>query len=397
MGATLALDMLPSKIFQVFYNTLMPSDDLMSDRIRLRTAPIDSITIRILPGLSRSQLDKLTLLEFGETAESLENLPILMEAAERKMGLPARSEESHFSEDTLQIEVHGPTLPRLTLIDLPGLIRTGNQSHIDLVTSITERYIQNKRSIILAVVGAHYDRQNQEITKMATKYDPNGERTFGVITKPDTTERGTPGEQTWIKLAQNLYPGFIFHNGWHVLLNRNETEVIENTSTEERNEKERQFFEDPAREWSKVNPENWGAQKLKESLVRLLVDHLKRQLPSLKMEIEKKLIPIQEESRRLAASLKSKEDAGDILRKRCADMRNITSKAAEGTYNDNTDYFKLYDQPKWLEDPRLLRSKIEIEADKFQTNMKSGGRHLQSTWNPEKPPRPPRWKHTLTL
>lgn len=104
------------------------------------------------------------------------------------------------------------------------------------------------------------------------------------------------------------------------------------------------------------------------------------------MEIEKKLIPIQEESRRLAASLKSKEDAGDILRKRCADMRNITSKAAEGTYNDNTDYFKLYDQPKWLEDPRLLRSKIEIEADKFQTNMKSGGRHLQSTWNPEKPP-----------
>jgi hypothetical protein len=49
-------------------------------------------------------------------------------------------------------------------------------------------------------------------------------------------------KQTWITLAQNLFPGFEFRNGWHVLLNRNETELIQNILMEERDEKERPFF-----------------------------------------------------------------------------------------------------------------------------------------------------------
>lgn len=310
-----------------------------------------------------------------------------MEAAEREMGLPERtSNETHFSEDTLHIEVHGPTLPQLTLIDLPGLIQNGNHSHKTLVKSITENYIQNERSIILAVLGAHNDRQNQGIADMATKQDPKGERTFGVITKPDIPEPGTPGEEAWIQLAQNLVPGFKFHNGWHVLLNRTELEVIANTSTEDRDENERQFFQNPASNWSKVDRKNWGAQKLEENLVRLLGDHLKRQLPELKMEIEKKLIPIQNEVRRLTASLKSKEDAGEVLQERCRVMRDITAKAVEGTDNDSQDYFGLADQPTWPDDPRFLRAKIEIEGDNFQAKMKSGGRHLRSTWNQDDPP-----------
>jgi len=177
----------------------------------------------------------------------------------------------------------------------------------------------------------------QEITEMATRYDPNGERTFDIIARPDTTERGTPAEQTWITLAQNLFPGFVFYNGWHVLLNRNETKALQNTSTERRDEKER-LFQNPAEKWNKLSPDHWGAEKLKENLVRLLVDHLKRQLPGLKMEIEKKLISVQYE-----ASLESKEDAGEVLKERCRGMRDITAKAVDGTDNDNQDYFALAD------------------------------------------------------
>jgi hypothetical protein len=66
----------------------------------------------------------------------------------------------------------------------------------------------------------------EEITEMATRHNPNRERTFSTIARPDTTERGTPTEQTWITLAQNLFLGFVFYNGWHVLLNRNEIEVL---------------------------------------------------------------------------------------------------------------------------------------------------------------------------
>jgi hypothetical protein len=43
-------------------------------------------------------------------------------------------------------------------------------------------------------------------------------------------------------LAQDLFPGFVFYNGWHVLLTRNETEALQNTSTGQRDEKERLLF-----------------------------------------------------------------------------------------------------------------------------------------------------------
>ena len=49
-----------------------------------------------------------------------------------------------------------------------ALFALENQSNKEPVKSITERYIKNKPSTILAVLGAHYDRQMQEITKMAT-------------------------------------------------------------------------------------------------------------------------------------------------------------------------------------------------------------------------------------
>jgi hypothetical protein len=97
------------------------------------------------------------------------------------------------------------------------------------------------------------------------------------------------------------------------------------------------------------------------------------------MEIEKKLIPVQDEARRLEASSKSKEDAGEVLKERCREIRGITPKAVEGTDTDNQDYFALANQPKWSDDPRFLLFRIEKEGNKFQDRMKSGGRNLHST------------------
>ena len=95
-------------------------------------------------------------MTFRETAETLEELPRLMLSAERKMGLPKHAPgKATFTEDCLRIEVHGPDQPRLTLIDVPGLVQTGEQSIRETITGMTEKYINNPRSIILAVLGAH--------------------------------------------------------------------------------------------------------------------------------------------------------------------------------------------------------------------------------------------------
>ena len=46
----------------------------------------------------------------------------------------------------------------------------------------------NPRTIILAVVQANNDIANQDIIQKSRRYDQAGERTVGIITKPDLNE-----------------------------------------------------------------------------------------------------------------------------------------------------------------------------------------------------------------
>ena len=325
-------------------------------------------------------------MTFRETAETLEDLPRLMHFAERKMGLPKHAPgKATFTEDCLRIEVHGPDQPRLTLIDVPGLVQTGEQSLRETITGMTEKYINNPRSIILAVLGAHDEPVNQSIFRMARDADPHGIRTFGIITKPDKPDAGSGSQRNWIKIAQNKGEGFIFKKGWHVLLNRSEDEVKRNTSSEERDLKEKAFFERPDNLWNEVPSENWGAENLKGHLVRLLVDLLRRESSSLKRDIEDRLTPYHEKLHTLAASLRSKEEADHLFRKMCRDMRNLTLLAVEGKLNDG--YFELPDDVDTLpEDARYLRARIESEEDQFHHKIQIEGRTFLYTWNPDDSP-----------
>jgi hypothetical protein len=78
---------------------------------------------------------------------------------------------------------------------------------MNLVRQMVGKYLSNPRSIILlacdgfqfdrtqlidvrAVVPANIDIATQEIIQMAEDADPNGQRTLGVLTKPDLVDKG---------------------------------------------------------------------------------------------------------------------------------------------------------------------------------------------------------------
>ena len=63
-------------------------------------------------------------------------------------------------------------------------------------------YMKNPRSVILAVIPANVDIATQEILKMAKKCDAGGERTLGVLTKPDLVDRGA--ENRVVDLVQSM-------------------------------------------------------------------------------------------------------------------------------------------------------------------------------------------------
>ena len=112
----------------------------------------------------------------------------------RESGTPDQVAET-FSDDVLKIEICGPEQQHFSVIDVPGIFRNTTvglttDADMDVVRNMVNNYMKNPRSVILAVIPANVDIARQEILKMAEKCDKEGQRTLGVLTKPDLVDRG---------------------------------------------------------------------------------------------------------------------------------------------------------------------------------------------------------------
>ena len=163
------------------------------------------------------------------------------------MGIPApecrRADgQSNFPDDVFRIEVCGPEKSHLSVIDVPGIFRTteeGITTEEDklLVKNMVRRYIENPRTIILAVVAANVDIATTEILDMAAEVDPSGQRTLGILTKPDLVDKGA--EQDIIDLVRGRKKKLKL--GYCVVRNRGKQE--RNLTSAERNRLESGFFQ----------------------------------------------------------------------------------------------------------------------------------------------------------
>jgi hypothetical protein len=79
----------------------------------LRRQLINSITIKINVSKLRTQAEQNKLSAFRKTITSLDDLPDVIEAATKEMGLSNIGESAAFSRDILSVEICGPDRPQL--------------------------------------------------------------------------------------------------------------------------------------------------------------------------------------------------------------------------------------------------------------------------------------------
>lgn len=100
----------------------------------------------------------------------------------------AVSDSDAVSDDPIQLNIYSPSVPDLTLIDLPGYIQvTAHDQPESLkqkINLLCEKYIQPP-NVILAISAADVDMANSAALKASRRVDPRGERTIGVVTKMD--------------------------------------------------------------------------------------------------------------------------------------------------------------------------------------------------------------------
>ncbi|ORX34221.1 hypothetical protein BD324DRAFT_637151 [Kockovaella imperatae] len=92
------------------------------------------------------------------------------------------------SDDPIQLQIHSPHVPDLTLIDLPGYIQLSSMDQPDAlkenISALCDKYIREP-NIILAVCAADVDLANSPALRSSRRVDPLGTRTIGVVTKMD--------------------------------------------------------------------------------------------------------------------------------------------------------------------------------------------------------------------
>jgi len=182
-----------------------------------------------------------------------------------------------FANDVLKIEISGPEQQHLSVIDVPGIFKKttkGTTTKIDMamVRQMVKSYMQNPRSVILAVIPANVDIATQEILEMAEEADTKGQRTLGVLTKPDLVDKGA--ENVIVDIIEGKsHP---LNLGWCVVRNPGQ-QALTDISTD-RNAVEKAFFKGEA-PWNAISSDRVGVEALRVRLVEILAEMIKREFP----------------------------------------------------------------------------------------------------------------------
>jgi GTP-binding protein EngB required for normal cell division len=238
-----------------------------------------------------------------EAKDKAELINLMKEYMEKN----TNDENSEFSENIIVINAKGKDFPNLTLIDLPGIIRTSKnktneEKEIQKIKNIITGYIKQNRTVILAVIAANVDLHNQEVLKFAFEADKNGDRTLAVLTKPDQKEKGT--EKSIKKIASNQ--DHIVKLGWYTIYCRDKQTRDKGVSIEDFWETEKDFYKNNE-PWNELLDEGiLGRENLKNVLTSHLKERIKDQLPDVFKEIKKKLL-----EKQISESLVSKSGPND--------------------------------------------------------------------------------------
>ncbi|XP_078104066.1 interferon-induced GTP-binding protein Mx-like isoform X2 [Sander vitreus] len=199
------------------------------------------------------------------------------------------------SDDLISLEICSPDVPDLTLIDLPGITRVavkGQPENIgDQIKRLIQKFIKRQETISLVVVPCNVDIATTEALKMAQEVDPDGERTLGILTKPDLVDKGT--EETVVKTVHNE----VIHlkKGYMIVRCRGQKDITDELSLTEAIEREKAFFKNHVQFQILYDEGRATVPKLAEKLTLELVHHIQRSLPQLEEQIEKKLTKTQAE------------------------------------------------------------------------------------------------------
>ncbi|KAL8258465.1 hypothetical protein R6Q59_030506 [Mikania micrantha] len=207
----------------------------------------------------------------------------------------------------IYLSIYSPNVVNLTLVDLPGLTKVAVEGQSDSIVQDIENmvrsYIEKPNCIILAVSPANQDLATSDAIKIAREVDPQGERTFGVLTKIDLMDKGTDAVDMLEGKSYKLkFP-------WIGVVNRSQADINKSVDMIAARRREREYFANTP-EYRHL-ASRMGSEHLGKVLSKHLETVIKSRIPGLQSLINKTIIEIETELSRLGKPIAT--DAGGKL------------------------------------------------------------------------------------
>ncbi|KAK7030959.1 hypothetical protein VNI00_013906 [Paramarasmius palmivorus] len=260
------------------------------------------VSLRILTDSSGQPLGQARVESFGDIIFDKEDVEERISRAQRAILNPhiplqrfldededaiGNLNRNSFSINCVALEIAGRDVADLSFVDLPGLIRStsdGNTGDIELVEKMVESYIKKPSCIILLTVSCETDFMNQGALQLAKKFDKDGKRTVGVLTKPDRIERGD--EHEWLGFIRGQTQPL--RNNWFCVKQPSTADLQRGITWNEARDKENRFFSmmSPWSEIEAMYQKYLRTSNLVERLSVILSDLIAKRLPEIQEELE---------------------------------------------------------------------------------------------------------------
>lgn len=352
-----------SSVLEALSNVKFPTDKGTCTRfaleLALRRSPDRKTSAEIIPGKNASADRQQRLSDFQPSDVGLAGVPELVEKARIAMGL---SEDHAICDDVLRLEITGPDLPHLTLVDLPGLMPDAKDAKdMELVEGMVETYMKSPRSIILAIVSVQNDKQTQKVLQLAREFDPHGDRTVGIITKPDTLKDccGSIAKRTYLNMAKNQDPVSKLRLGWHVVRN---PDYHEKGSTYDQHKVEGEIFSQEP--WNELSKWQLGIGSLRDELTKHLFSQICSELPRVVKGIEREQAKCEQELKDLGKVRVTSGEQRKYLIAISGRFNQLVRAGLEGHWTSD---------PIFNVESMRLRAQIRDLNDSFELMMKING------------------------
>ncbi|CAH0046282.1 unnamed protein product [Clonostachys solani] len=310
-------------------------------QITFRRSNESKISASIIPSADCSDTHRECMESWGKKELDIldaKSFAAIMREVIDLMGVGPSSEPGSpaFSKDVLVLEIAGPDQEHFSVIDVPGTFKKTTEgqtttSDIALVFHMVKGYMENPRSVMLTVVPCTSDIANEDVVQLADDLDPYGNRTLGVLTKPDLVDDGAEGGVLNVMNGKSHR----LKLGWHLVRNLGQRELkVMPTS---RGSLEDKFFKTKA-PWNAIDKARVGVAALRIRLQKILTDHIRREFPKVKADIRKKLQEAEKALRVMGPKRQTAQEQSQFLTDIASEFQDLANSASRAQYVQS-DFF----------------------------------------------------------